>query len=324
VLPRIVAASYLYQNFPTTRGWAEMNRQGSLSQYANEDGSDIQQFMNVRDEAKSILAQTDTAMRRPEETSLWFARTADAILADVAQAGKSIGDRAPNEFRSTVTDLRMLAGLARYHSFRLLAGVSYNLYKNTGDLSTFDDAIASERHALEAWKQMVDAAGDVYNKNLAFGAHAVGFSRHWEEEYSLLGRDFEKLLAERTQATPKPGAIHLTPRAAQADAPVARLSSNRIVTPGRDYVVSAAVTALGGIKSVRLRYRHLTQIEDYQTAEMTLDTKSGQYTGRIPASFIDPKWDLMYFVEVIGNNHAGRMYPDADSETPYVVATVQR
>src|SRR5690349_40176 len=27
VLPHIVAASYRYQNFPTTRGWAEMNRQ---------------------------------------------------------------------------------------------------------------------------------------------------------------------------------------------------------------------------------------------------------------------------------------------------------
>jgi hypothetical protein len=324
VLPRIVAASYLYQNFPTTRGWAEMNRQGSLPQYANEDGSDIQQFMNVRDEAKSILAKTDTAMRRPEETSLWFSRTAAEILADVAQAEKSIGDRAPNEFLSTVTDLKILAGLARYHSFRLLAGVSYNLYKTTGDTATFDDAIASERHALETWKQMVDAAGDVYSKNLAFGAHAVGFSRHWEEEYSLLGRDFEKLLAERAKADAKPGSVHLTPNVAQSEPPVARLSSDRIVTPGRDYVVSAAVTAPGGVKSVRLRYRHLTQIEDYQTAEMTLDAKSGQYAGRIPGSFIDPKWELMYFVEVIGNNHASRMYPDADSETPYVVATVKR
>ena len=88
--------------------------------------------------------------------------------------------------------------------------------------------------------------------------------------------------------------------------------------------VSAAVTAPGGVKSVLLRYRHVTQTEDYQTAEMTLDPKTGQYVGRIPASFINPKWDLMYFVEVIGNNHVGRMYPDADSETPYVVATVQR
>ena len=32
---------------------------------------------------------------------------------------------------------------------------------------------------------------------------------------------------------------------------------------------------------------------------MTLDAESGTYKGRIPASFIDPKWDLMYFVEVM-------------------------
>jgi hypothetical protein len=324
VLPRIVAASYLYQNFPTTRGWAEMNRQGSLQQYAGEDGSDIQQFMNVRDEAKSILANSDTPMRRPEETSRWFAKTADAILDYVAQAEKGIGNHSPNEFRSTVTDLKILAGLARYHSFRLLAGVSYNLYKDTGDLDTFDDAIASERHALEAWKQMVDAAGDMYNKKLAFGVHAVGFSRHWEEEYSLLGREFEKLLAERTKADPKPGSRHSTPLNAQSVPLVTRLDSETTAKANSDYVVSANVTASAGVKSVRLRYRHVTQVEDYQTVEMILDSKTGKYVGRIPASFIDPKWNLMYFVETIGNNHSGRMYPDADSETPYVIATVQR
>ena len=322
VLPRIVAASYLYQNFPTTRGWAEMNRQGSLRQYAGEDGSDIQQFMNVRDEAKSILADSDTPMRRPEETSRWFARTADAILDNVAQAEKSIGNFSPSELRSTVTDLKILAGLARYHSFRLLAGVSYSLYQQTGNLDTFDDAIASERHALEAWQQMVDAAGDIYNRNLAFGAHAVGFSRHWQEEYALLGRDFEKLLAERHAATPQPGSRHFTPRSARPAPPAARLYSEKTAKPGSDYLVFADVS--GGVQSVRLRYRHVTQLEDYQTAEMTLNAKTGKYVGRIPATFIDPTWDLMYFVEILGKNHSGRMYPDAETETPYIVATVQR
>ncbi len=324
VLPRIVASSYLYKNFPTTRGWAEMNRQGSLQQYAGEEGSDIQQFMNVRDEAKSILAESDTPMRRPEETSRWFAATAEAILANVTQAEKGIGTHSPNEFRSTVTDLKILAGLARFHSFRLLAGVSYNLYKETGNLATLDDAIASERHALEAWKHMVDSAADVYNKNLAFGAHAVGFSRHWEEEYSLLGRDFETLLAERAGAKPNAGGKHYLPLSAQSAPPVAQLFSDKSAKLNTDYVVSANVMAPAGVKSVRLRYRHLTQVEDYQTADMVLDAKTGKYVGRIPAAFISPKWDLMYFVETIGKNHSGRMYPDADSETPYVVATVER
>lgn len=151
VFPRIVAASYRYQNFPTTRGWAEMNRQGSLPEYAGEEGSDIQQFLNVRDEARSLIQGTDSAMRRPEETSRWFAETAGAILDEVAQAEKS--GATGNELRSTITDLKILAGLARYHSWRLLAGVAYNLYKETDDLSSFDDAIGHERKAIEAWGQ---------------------------------------------------------------------------------------------------------------------------------------------------------------------------
>jgi len=328
VLPRVVAASYLYQNFPTTRGWAEMNRQGSLVQYAKEDGSDIQQFMNVRDEAKSILAGTETPMRRPEETSRWFAKTADAIQEQVAQAEKSIGSHAGNEFRSTITDLNILAGLARYHSWRLLAGVQYNLYKQSGDLAAFDDAVASERHAVESWKQMVTAAGDVYNENLAFGAHAVGFSRHWKEEYALLNRDFEQLLAERAKAEGTPGARHVALSTAMPEPPAAQLLPAGMAEQGSDYVVSARVNASSsvkpGVKSVRLRYRHVTQVEDYETAEMALDPKTGTYVGRIPASFIDPKWDLMYFVETIGNNGAGRMYPDLEIEEPFVIVPVKR
>ena len=79
---RIVAASVPYSMFPTTTGWPEMMHLGSLPQYAQqEEGSDIQQFMNVRQEATSILEGTDTAMRRPEETSRWFAQISDAILA---------------------------------------------------------------------------------------------------------------------------------------------------------------------------------------------------------------------------------------------------
>jgi hypothetical protein len=312
VLPRIVAASYLYSNFPTTRGWAEMNRQGSLLKYADEDGSDIQQFMNVRDEAKSILQGTDTAMRRPEETSRWFANTADGILAEVAAADKAIRFDAENEFRSTETDLRILAGLARYHSWRLLGGVSYNLYKQSGDLHAFDDAIADERQALQAWNQIVAAAGDVYNDQLAFGAHAVGFSRHWKEEYNLLGRDFETLLAERQKATGKDVPTH-------KPLPPAGAPPSVHLMPQKGLQVSAKVTDPTGIKWVRLRYRHVTQYEDYVTADMTLDPKTGLYTASIPASFVDPKWELMYFVEAMNKNGAGRMYPDLEVETPYVV-----
>ena len=78
------------------------------------------------------------------------------------------------------------------------------------------------------------------------------------------------------------------------------------------------------LKWVRLRYRHVTQYEDYQTAEMTLDTKTGNYSARIPAAFDNPKWDLMYFIEVVDRKGADRMFPDLEVETPYVVLAGQR
>jgi hypothetical protein len=171
-----------------------------------------------------------------------------------------------------------ILGLARYHSRRLLAGVCYNLYKETGDLESFDDAIAQETGAMEAWAQFVAAAGDVYSENLAFGAHAVGFSRHWKEEQQLLARNFEQLMAERQKAVAKPGAKHYALHAV-GDAPGATL------LPAKGLAVTARVEAPAGVKWVRLRYRHATQYEDYQTAEMTLDAKTGLYTGSIPASF---------------------------------------
>ena len=322
VLPRIVAASYRYANFPTTRGWAEMSRQGSLPQYANEQGSDIQQFLNVRQKARSIVEGTETAMRRPEETSRWFTRTADGILAQVAlaeKAEKAQSSGAGKEFRVTMADLKILAGLARYHAERLPAGVCYNLYEETGALESFDDAIAYEKRALDAWGGMVAAAGDVYSENLAFGAHAVGFSRHWKEEQQLLARDFERLQAERRVAVAKIGAVHFALPAASGAALSARLLA---VGPGLE--IAARVTAPAGVKWVRLRYRHATQFEDYETAEMTLDAKTGNYTARIPAAFENPTWDLMYFIEVVDRKGAGRMFPDLETETPYVVIEGRR
>ena len=88
--------------------------------------------------------------------------------------------------------------------------------------------------------------------------------------------------------------------------------------------MAAQRDAPAGVKWVRLRYRHATQYEDYQTAEMTLDAKTGNYTARIPPAFADPKWDLMYFIEVVDKNGAGRMFPDLEVETPYVVIAAKR
>ena len=94
--------------------------------------------------------------------------------------------------------------------------------------------------------------------------------------------------------------------------------------PSTNLPVSAKVTDPSGVQWVRLRYRHLTQFEDYQTLEMSFNPQTGLYTAEIPGEFIIPEWDLMYFLEVIDTNGNGRMIPDFEKEMPYVIVELER
>ncbi|MCP5110289.1 MAG: hypothetical protein GY953_05595, partial [bacterium] len=419
ILPRIVAASYRYRLFPTTRGWAEMTRMEDLPKYAtDQEGSDIQQFMNVRDGARRILEGTDTAMRRPEDISRWFARASEQVLKQAHLAETAIGAVKGKEFVSTITDLKILAHLAGYHSRRLLAGLHYNLYKQSGDLFAFDDAIQYEKNAIQSWGRVVESAGDVYNHYLAFGVHDKGFPRHWREELEKLREGLKKLEADRSRAEAKTGAggpliahvpvrrlrphdrlriratvgsnagiksvraliarnngpyesvamktseggmyqVEITPCESDCqvkyfieavsnareqsqypangkedpvvvvvtsddDPPAVKLERARGVQPGKDVKVTARVTDPSGIRWVRLRYRHATQFEDYETLDMRMDPATGLYEARIPGEFVVPKWDLMYFLEAMDGKGNGRMYPDLETDTPYVIVKLER
>ena len=393
VLPRIVAASYLYRNFPTTRGWAEMQPQGDLMQYAGMEPSDTEQFQSVRQRASAILRGTDSAARRPEATSRWFAATADAIDAHVAAARAAAGPNPSKELVSTLTDASILAGLARFHSHRLVAGVQYCLFKETGDLFSLDDAIANERKAVAAWEAIVAAAGDVYREDLAFGVERVGFPRHWKDELGKLRAGLRSLEDQRRGAKPpqsgiahvpirtvepgRPVMIRATaPGAASAqlvmegrapvtlkqsspgmfeaeipvttsftysieastgartepvkflvtgdhDAPKVQLLPVGPARPGADLEIAVKAEDPAGIRAVRLRYRHLTQYEDYETKPMLPDA-AGIFRARIPGAFITAERDLMYFIEAVDQAGNGCIAPDLETETPYRIVAVAR
>ncbi len=322
VLPRIVAASYEYRYFPTTRGWAEMMTGGDLPQYCTMEGSDTEQFMNVRDRAKSLVEGRDVAMRTPEATADWFDETAKEILDHVARAAKAAGGYPQGELLSTVTDARILAGLARFHAARLRGGVSYSLFQLRGDLGNLDAAIAREKEAIRAWGQIVEAAQDVYRDDLAFGVHRVGFPHHWREELPKLEEGLAKLGEQRKTA--KPGAAFEAKRGKDRDPPIVRLVPVSTAQPGKDLEVRATALDVSGIKALRLRYRHMTQFEDYGVAEMTFDAAHRSYRGVIPGSFVTPEWDVMYFVEAYDKAGNGTIAPDLDREAPYRIVKVER
>jgi hypothetical protein len=329
VLPRIVASCYPYSAFPLTRGWAEKQRLGDLPAYANAEGSDIQQFASFDEEARMLLEGDETAKTRPGENSRWFAQTAVDINAQVAEAGKRIGSHRNREFDSTITDLKILANLALFHSRRIPAAVSFRLFERTKDPQALDDAIAAERSATEAWRQLVAAAGDFYAEDLMMGVREASLCGHWKDELAALERGLAALERQRRELKATNEAM-TAPRyrpfagPGNGDAPVVVHQPVKTAPVGKPLTITAEVSDPSGVKWVRLRYRSVNQHEDYRTLPMLPAGGIDHYRAVIPAEDIAPAWDLMYFIEAMDNKGNGRIHPDLNQETPYVVVKIQR
>jgi hypothetical protein len=318
-----------------TRGWPEKQRWEDLPAYAKAEASDTQQFASFDEEARYLLNGEETAKVRPPQTAAWFARTSADVLQLAAEAEKRAGPKPSKEFVSTCVDLRILAHLAEYHSQRIPAAVAYAVYKRSQDAGALDDAIAGEKRAIEAWERLVAAAGNVYNDDLAMGLPSAGLSGHWRDELAALKKGLETLERERQSlqpaAGPKPpdapqAAARKPPPGAGADhePPTVAHEPIRTAPAGKPLTVTARVADPSGVKWVRLRYRSVSQREDYQTLPMQPTGEQDTYQAVVPGEQIVPQWDFMYLIEVMDNAGNGRIHPDLEKETPYIVVRLER
>ena len=89
--------------------------------------------------------------------------------------------------------------------------------------------------------------------------------------------------------------------------------------PGEDLVLEASVSDPSGVDSVYVRYRGVSQHQDFARLRLLPAGKPNLYRATIPNEDIDPRWDFMYFLEAFDRVGNGRIYPDLNVETPYVV-----
>lgn len=327
VLPMIVAAVYPYKLFPTTRGWAERQSLGvNLEDYSKNEGTDTEQFENFIEAARRIVAGGITAKRTPDATSRWFDATADAILKEVSAAEATIGSKRGKEFDATVTDLKILAQLARFHARRAIGSVHYNLFKRSLKLGELYAATLEERKAVAAWRELVTVAGNRYSFDLAMGARNFSLCGHWRDELKLLEaglKELEEQCCPPDEATLQ--TVVWSPRTTGDRSPP-DVEHVRLLTvrAGEPVKIVARVADPSGVARVRLRYRHVIQFEDYETLDLQPTGKPDEYAATVPGTFIVPEWDFMYFLEVIDQAGNGLCWPDLARETPYVIAKVAR
>jgi len=108
------------------------------------------------------------------------------------------------------------------------------------------------------------------------------------------------------------------------EAPIVSHENIRNWTSGKPLAIRVEVADRSGIDAVYLRYRGISQHQDFHRLAMAPTGKSNEYRAEIPGSHIDARWDLMYYIEVIDSCGNGGIYPDLDKETPYIVVRLRR
>ncbi|CAN5836111.1 hypothetical protein BH24BAC1_BH24BAC1_17120 [soil metagenome] len=204
------------------------------------------------------------------------------------------------------------------------------MFERTQDASVLDEAIANELKAIEAWRQIVAAAGDMYADDLMLGVCVADLCGHWKDELVYLEKGLASLEQNRQSFKAEKGlvkAIGYNKPIFSADKALSRADDDNLfqithqpvtsAPAGKPLTVSVKVSAPAGVKWVRLRYRSVNQEQDYQTLPMLPTGEKDSYQAVVPAEKINPQWDFMYLIEVMDHNGKGRIYPDLNKETPY-------
>jgi hypothetical protein len=286
----------------------------------------VELFENFAQAAQRILAGGVTAKVTPDATSRWFETTADKILAQVHAAEAAIGEKRGKEFDSMMTDLRILAQLARFHARRSLAAIHYNLYLQGHHRAELLAATHGEKEAVAAWRELVAAAGDHYAFDLAMGARGYHLSGHWRDELPVLETNLKKLEEQSRSLEDDEISETAWSPADGGDRTPPMVEASRITTAPVGAAIRVVVRATdpSGVRSLRLRYRHVTQYEDYIALDLQPTGRPDEFAATIPGEFVVAKWDVMYFVEAIDGAGNGTMWPDFRREAPYVFVHLQR
>ena len=106
------------------------------------------------------------------------------------------------------------------------------------------------------------------------------------------------------------------------DPPVVEHNPVALCEPGKPLRLSFRVQDASELMSVKMHYRHLTQMEEYRVVDLT--TSGEQYEAAIPGDYINPRYDLMYYLEAVDRFGNGVFYPNPDRVPPYIVVKVRR
>ncbi len=275
--------------------------------FQNVSPLDPQLFSRMSDFAKELLDGERGGKYSPVEVAVWLEDFADGAENDLLRAGK------PTQvaFRRLAIDVQMQAGLGRFFAAKLRSGVLYAIHERTGDRRALEEALKAYRTARTMWARVADRAKGVYGADLS-ASDRDSERGQWLDRLPGIDEDIARVEQRLSSAETAGDA-----RVAAAIAEV--LGRPRRVTaacrhrppagfrPKEAVAIEVAVDKARKLESALLYYRHVNQMERYESAAM--ENANNVCRAHIPSGYTDSPYPLQYYFEFKEGPEKAWLYP---------------
>ncbi len=285
--------------------------------FGNVTPLDPQLFTGINGFVKDALAGAGNGKYNPVEVAQWLEEYSANADEAMAQAEQSASGKDKPEYRRMATDVSLQIGLGRFFAAKLRSGVLYAIWEQTGDHSALEKAVAYYRKARTNWAVPAGQAGKAYKTDITAG-ELPWLRGHWLDRLPAMDEDIANMV--RKMEGPQ--------KAATGDAArVAKLVQYATGKPTRwqiacDHKQPAGFTPGSALdltfnftkkpQSAVLYYRHVTQAERYQKAELNWSGTTGKAT--IPAAYSNAVYPLEYYVVAKNEQGEASMFPGFNKE----------
>ena len=133
-----------------------------------------------------------------------------------------------------------------------------------------------------------------------------------EGEWNISGVVIQS--ARAAPPPPIPSAPKFGPRPQMTHVPPASAA------PDHALPLTIRVSPAANVRAIRLYYRAVNQLAKFKM----LEASGPDATFTIPAEDISPRWDLLYYFEILNKQGGGWFQPDPAVETPYYVVKIEQ
>jgi len=289
--------------------------------FGNVSPLDPQLFAGINEYADELLKGERSGKYTPIEAAQWIEDYAAQAAKALMQAEPLTTGKNRPEYRRLSADVKIQVGLGWFFGAKFRSGALYRIYERTGDPAALDEALKAYRSARGSWSEIANLAKTVYKSDITVGENPQ-LRGHWLDRLPAMDADIAMMDGNRG----------LLKSGAAADAIKAILGRPRRATlacqhkpeegfhAGQSLDIALAVEKGSKQVSVRLYYRHVTQAERYESAEMQL--KDGRYRASIPGTYTNANYSLEYYFELKQSPEAAWLYPGFNADLtnqPYFV-----